>query len=97
MEKNIRKKILIKYIEKIQVLEHEGGHLPFEGAISNHLKVGMVNRITVAVNNTLTYNTLPPGFTKTYEHPYPANYFTLVGMFVTAERYTYFYSLFLNK
>ena len=42
-------------------MKHSGGHLPFESDISDSLDYGMKNRITVAVNNTLTPTTLPPG------------------------------------
>ena len=43
------------------VMKHEGGHLPFESDVSDMLDFGSKNRITVAVNNTLTPTTLPPG------------------------------------
>lgn len=33
---------------------HEGGHLPFEMDISQHLLYWKENTITVAINNTLT-------------------------------------------
>ena len=42
-------------------MTHEGGHLPFEAVVSKNLKFGKENWITVAVNNTLTPTTLPPG------------------------------------
>jgi len=43
--------------------EHSGGHLPFEGEMTNALlPAGHWNRLTVAVNNTLTPHTLPPGY-----------------------------------
>lgn len=47
----------------VQVTQHEGGHLPFEANITSILKgsKGIPCRITIAVNNTLTLNTLPPG------------------------------------
>lgn len=40
---------------------HEGGHLPFEVNVTSALDVNGLNRVTVAVNNTLTPTTLPPG------------------------------------
>ena len=42
-------------------MSHEGGHLPFESDITGSLVTGRSNRVTVAVNNTLTPHTLPPG------------------------------------
>ena len=43
-----------------QVMEHSGGHLPFEAELMNYTVHGP-NLVTVAVNNTLTPTTLPPG------------------------------------
>lgn len=44
-------------------MEHNGGHLPFEAEIGHLLRnnPSMPCRITIAVNNTLTLETLPPG------------------------------------
>ena len=45
-------------------MEHNGGHLPFEAEVNKFLKFGFTdskNRVTVAVNNTLSPHTLPPG------------------------------------
>uniref|UniRef100_A0A3Q2W465 Glucuronidase, beta n=1 Tax=Haplochromis burtoni TaxID=8153 RepID=A0A3Q2W465_HAPBU len=46
-----------------KVTEHEGGHLPFEAEISSLIRRDPTKpcRITIAVNNTLTLETLPPG------------------------------------
>ena len=40
--------------------KHSGGHLPFESDITNLTSAGK-NLITVAINNTLSPHTLPPG------------------------------------
>ena len=42
-------------------MEHIGGHLPFEADIAKYLKNGVPNRVTAAVNNTMTLHTIPPG------------------------------------
>ncbi|XP_018102417.1 beta-glucuronidase isoform X2 [Xenopus laevis] len=67
------------WVNGIQVMEHEGGHLPFETEISNILKdsAGSLCRITIAVNNTLTLHTLPPGTIQFMEDGtrYPKGYF----------------------
>lgn len=62
-------------------MSHVGGHLPFECEISDHLKYAGENRLTIAVNNTLTPNTLPPGTIEHYvgQQGYPAGYFTQVN------------------
>ena len=46
----------------MEVLQHSGGHLPFEVQLKNStIYSNKVNRLTVAINNTLTPTTLPPG------------------------------------
>lgn len=59
-----------------EVMAHSGGHLPFEADVTSLLSFGAVNRITAAVNNTLTPSTLPPGEIqyKTGDR-YPPGYF----------------------
>ena len=42
-------------------MDHNGGHLPFESEVNDYVTVGGVNRVTIAVNNTLGPHTLPPG------------------------------------
>ncbi|XP_077995272.1 beta-glucuronidase-like [Glandiceps talaboti] len=60
-----------------EVMSHDGGHLPFEVEISAKLLYGESNRITAAVNNTLSPHTLPPGTIeyKTDKNKYPPGYF----------------------
>ncbi|KAG1682554.1 Beta-glucuronidase [Nymphon striatum] len=64
------------FVNGISVANHSGGHLPFEAEISKHLLWKTDNLITVAVNNTLTKDTVPQGQT-IYEHDlsmYPPGY-----------------------
>ncbi|OQV24495.1 Beta-glucuronidase [Hypsibius exemplaris] len=56
----------VQYYAKVwlngkEIMDHEGGHLPFESNVSNALDWSGPNRLTVAVNNTLTPFTLPCG------------------------------------
>ncbi|XGW20277.1 hypothetical protein V3C99_003803 [Haemonchus contortus] len=44
-----------------EVGSHVGGHLPFEFDVTNVAKLGAINKITVAVNNTLSWSTIPQG------------------------------------
>ncbi|CAE1312335.1 uidA [Acanthosepion pharaonis] len=67
----------IVWINSHFAFNHSGGHLPFEGEVSHLLNYFTINRITIAVNNTLTPTTLPPGSIK-YERNskrYPRGYF----------------------
>lgn len=52
--------------------EHKGGYLPFEAEITDIVKWGEKNLLTVCVNNVLDNTTLPPGEIKTFNdehHP----------------------------
>lgn len=50
-----------KYINGEQVVKHEIGHLPFEADITNQLKYGQENRVTVLCDNALLQTTIPQG------------------------------------
>lgn len=43
------------------MVKHEIGHLPFEADITDVLKYGEENRITVLCDNALLANTVPQG------------------------------------
>ncbi|XP_076024323.1 beta-glucuronidase [Genypterus blacodes] len=69
----------VVWVNGVKVTEHEGGHLPFEAEIGDVIRKNpaVPTRITIAVNNTLTLHTLPPG---TIQHmddrtKYPEGYF----------------------
>ncbi|KAL0994791.1 hypothetical protein UPYG_G00127210 [Umbra pygmaea] len=68
----------VVWVNGVKVVEHEGGHLPFEAEIGDVLRQGPKGacRITIAVNNTLTLQTLPPGTIQHIDDPtrYPAGY-----------------------
>ncbi|KAF4073025.1 hypothetical protein AMELA_G00254150 [Ameiurus melas] len=69
----------VVWVNGVQVMEHEGGHLPFEANISDVIRMNasMPCRITIAVNNTLNLHTLPPGTIQYMNDPtkYPEGYF----------------------
>lgn len=69
----------IVYVNGQPVVSHSGGHLPFEADVSDVVSFSEKNRITVAVNNTLTRYTVPQGeYRWQAESPkYPAGYSTL--------------------
>ncbi|XP_037915442.1 beta-glucuronidase-like isoform X1 [Hermetia illucens] len=49
------------WVNGVQVLQHEIGHLPFEAEISNVVKYGEENLITVLCDNALLKTTVPQG------------------------------------
>ena len=65
----------LQWVNGVQVTNHSGGHLPFEGEITENVTAGKPNRVTVAINNTLSPHTLPPG-TLSFGGPpeYPKGY-----------------------
>ncbi|XP_068457489.1 beta-glucuronidase [Clinocottus analis] len=69
----------VVWVNGVKVTEHKGGHLPFEAEIGDVLRKDPTQpcRITIAVNNTLSLDTLPPGSIKhmTDRTKYPDGYF----------------------
>lgn len=57
------------------VAEHEGGYLPFEADLSSVVTPGTAVRITVAVNNELNWNSIPPGVIEETSHGRRQRYF----------------------
>jgi beta-glucuronidase len=49
------------WVNDTEVVSHEGGYTPFESEITEHVWPGEQVRITVVVNNTLSFQTIPPG------------------------------------
>ncbi|CAL8111717.1 unnamed protein product [Orchesella dallaii] len=71
------------WVNGIKVIEHQGGHLPFQAELpSNQVYFDKPNIVTVAVNNTLTADTVPQGFL-TYKtgEKYPPNHFIMNSNF----------------
>ena len=53
------------WLDGEQVAEHEGGYLPFEADVTAFVRAGEEHRLTVAVNNELSWQSIPPGMTNT--------------------------------
>jgi beta-glucuronidase len=49
------------WVNDTEVGGHEGGYTPFEFDITEQVTAGDTARITVVVNNTLSFQTIPPG------------------------------------
>ena len=49
------------WVNDVEVVSHEGGYTPFEADITEHVAPGEQVRITACVNNTLNFQSIPPG------------------------------------
>jgi beta-glucuronidase len=49
------------WVNDVEVVAHEGGYTPFEADITEHVTPGEEVRITACVNNTLSFQSIPPG------------------------------------
>ena len=52
----------VVWVNGRQVAEHEGGYTPFEADVTGVVEPGAENRVTVVVNNVLTWQSIPPGY-----------------------------------
>lgn len=55
------------WVDDTEVAHHVGGYLPFEADITELITPGGSFRLSVAVDNRLTWQTIPPGFVRTNE------------------------------
>jgi beta-glucuronidase len=51
----------IVFVNGHEVARHVGGYMPFSADITDHVKAGEEFNLTIAVNNVLTNETIPPG------------------------------------
>ena len=67
----------VVYVNGINVVNHTGGHLPFEADVTNILAYDKENLVTVVVNNTLNRYTIPQGKVdyKTDTKLYPKDFY----------------------
>jgi beta-glucuronidase len=49
------------WVNDAEVVSHEGGYTPFEAEVTDHVQAGQEARVTALVNNTLSFQTIPPG------------------------------------
>ncbi|NCB85972.1 MAG: beta-glucuronidase [Gammaproteobacteria bacterium] len=49
------------WVNDVLVMDHQGGYTPFEADISAYVQAGKSCRLTVCVNNVLSWDTIPPG------------------------------------
>jgi beta-glucuronidase len=66
------------WVDDAEVARHEGGYTPFEADVTEHVVPGEAVRVTVVVDNRLTWESVPPGIveegprgrTQTYFHDF---------------------------
>jgi beta-glucuronidase len=51
----------IVFVNGTEVARHVGGYMPFSADITDHVSAGQEFLLTIAVNNVLTNETIPPG------------------------------------
>jgi beta-glucuronidase len=51
----------VVWVDDVEVVAHEGGYTPFEADVTAHVRPGEAVRITVVVDNRLTWQSIPPG------------------------------------
>jgi beta-glucuronidase len=80
------------WIDEVELGGHEGGYTPFEFDVTDHVRAGERARVTVAVNNTLSFQSVPPGVVE--ETPdgarqrYFHDFFNYAGLHRTVWLYT---------
>ncbi|WP_353081915.1 beta-glucuronidase [Tessaracoccus lapidicaptus] len=52
------------WVDDTEVVRHVGGYLPFEADITDLVEPGGAFRLSVAVDNRLSWQSIPPGFVK---------------------------------
>jgi beta-glucuronidase len=82
----------IAWVNETQVVEHEGGYTPFEADVTDVLEAGAEFRLTVVVDNRLTWQSIPPGYVEeTPDGPrqrYFHDFFNFAGLHRTVWLYT---------
>jgi beta-glucuronidase len=72
------------WVGETEVTSHSGGYTPFEADITEHAAPGAELRITAAVDNRLTWETIPPGIVVDTEHgpkqKYMHDFFNYAGL-----------------
>jgi beta-glucuronidase len=56
------------WVDGVEVVRHEGGYTPFEADVTSLVTPGAPSTITVAVDNTLTFTSIPPGVVEQTPH-----------------------------
>ncbi len=82
----------VVWVGDTRVAEHEGGYTPFEADVTDVVTVGADNRVTVVVDNRLSWESIPPGYVEdTPDGPrqrYYHDFFNYAGLHRSVWLYT---------
>jgi beta-glucuronidase len=82
----------VVWVNGTRVAEHEGGYTPFEADVTDVVEVGGPNRISVVVDNVLTWQSIPPGFVEDtpdgHRQKYFHDFFNYAGLHRSVWLYT---------
>src|SRR3954447_26402466 len=70
----------VVWVDDVEVARHESGYTPFEADVTAHVRAGEEVRITVAVDNRLTWTSLPPGIVEDGKQTYFHDFFNYAGL-----------------
>src|SRR3954465_1401255 len=70
----------VVWVDDAEVARHEGGYTPFEADVTDHVVPGEEVRITVVVDNRLTWRSIPPGIVENGRQTYFHDFFNYAGL-----------------
>jgi beta-glucuronidase len=70
----------VVWVDDVEVARHEGGYTPFEADVTAHVRPGGESRITVVVDNRLTWASVPPGIVEDGRQTYFHDFFNYAGL-----------------
>src|SRR3954453_7883159 len=68
------------WVGDVEVMQHEGGYTPFEADVTEHVRPGEQVRVTVVVDNRLTWRSVPPGIVENGRQTYFHDFFNYAGL-----------------
>ena len=70
----------VVWVDDVEVARHEGGYTPFEADVTDSVVPGEEVRVTVVVDNRLTWRSVPPGIVENGRQTYFHDFFNYAGL-----------------
>ena len=70
----------VVWVDDVEVARHEGGYTPFEADVTAHARPGEAVRVTVVVDNRLSWASVPPGVVEDGKQVYFHDFFNYAGL-----------------